>query len=282
MVSTQKKCTYYYPFGLTMQGISSKSAGKLQNRKGYNGNELQTHEFSDGSGLELYDFNARTYDQQLGRFIQIDPLSNEEDQESFTPYHFGFNNPVLHNDPDGKFPIIPVGLGLWRAYKLIRSGQNISRILRSGSSDTRAPGQIFVPVHSSKALTSITQSLTSLSSAIKEIKSGEVSTNNVGTDKKEDKSHGNKLDDKPAEGYSLRDKKTGEVKKYGETTRGEDKFGEGKQKRYSKKELERKEVDYNKETSGTKKGMHKWQNEKIIEHKKANEGKRPDLNKSDY
>lgn len=65
-----------------MAGISSKAAGSLKNNKGYNGNELQSNEFSDNSGLELYDFNARTYDQQTGRFIQIDPLTDDEDQES--------------------------------------------------------------------------------------------------------------------------------------------------------------------------------------------------------
>ena len=87
-----------------MAGISSKAPGKLQNKHKYNGNELQRGEFSDGVGLEVYDFNARTLDPQIGRFLQIDPAI-EEDQESWTPYHFGFNNPVLHNDPDGRNPI---------------------------------------------------------------------------------------------------------------------------------------------------------------------------------
>ncbi len=96
--------SHYYPFGLVMAGISSKAAGSLKNRKGYNGNELQSNEFSDDSGLEFYDFNARTYYQQIGRFIQIDPLTDEGEQERLSPYHFSYNNPIRYNDPDGKCP----------------------------------------------------------------------------------------------------------------------------------------------------------------------------------
>ncbi|MCS6283663.1 MAG: hypothetical protein HUM72_24330 [Dolichospermum sp.] len=96
--------THYYPFGLTMSGISSKAAGKLENKHKFNGNELQHQEFSDGSGLELYDFNARTYDPQAGRFIQIDPTPEEGDQSGLTPYHFSGNNPSTFNDPNGKCP----------------------------------------------------------------------------------------------------------------------------------------------------------------------------------
>lgn len=98
----------------------------------------------------------------------------------------------------------------------------------------------------------------------------------------EAKTHGNTLNDNPAEGYTLRDRDSTEVKKYGETTRGDDKFGSGKQKRYTKKYLKENNLYYKKEVSGTKKEMHQWQTQKIKEHKAQNNGKRPDLNKSDY
>ncbi|MDF2382472.1 hypothetical protein JMG10_13400 [Nostoc ellipsosporum NOK] len=111
--------THYYPFGLTMAGVSSKAYTDVSNscgcpnKLGFNGNEIQKLEFTGAIGLEVYDFNARTYEQQLGRFIQIDPKSNEVGQESWTPYHFGVDNPVRYNDPTGNCPwcLIPIIVG---------------------------------------------------------------------------------------------------------------------------------------------------------------------------
>ena len=61
------------------------------------GNELQSEEFSDGSGLDMYDAVHRMYDPQIGRFGQIDKLADV--LFNYSPYIFGNNNPILYNDP---------------------------------------------------------------------------------------------------------------------------------------------------------------------------------------
>ena len=82
--------THYYPFGLTMAGISSKALnGAPENKKKY-----QQYELNSDFDINLYETFFRSHDPQLGRFLQLDP--KPRDYES--PYAAMGNNPILNFD----------------------------------------------------------------------------------------------------------------------------------------------------------------------------------------
>ncbi|WP_109672063.1 RHS repeat domain-containing protein [Dyadobacter jejuensis] len=88
----------YYPFGLEIDRNSPVVGLNVRNdlnRKLYLGKELQV-------GTGYLDLSRRFYDPTIGRFMQVDPLS--EKMPVWSPYSYGFNNPIIFVDPPGMAP----------------------------------------------------------------------------------------------------------------------------------------------------------------------------------
>ncbi|MCT2409283.1 RHS repeat-associated core domain-containing protein [Chryseobacterium antibioticum] len=83
----------YYPFGMNhlKSGNAFFGAGSYKNYK-YNGKELQE--------MGMYDYGARFYMPDIGRWGVVDPLAEKMTRHS--PYNYAFNNPVKFVDPDGR------------------------------------------------------------------------------------------------------------------------------------------------------------------------------------
>lgn len=88
----------YYPFGLIQKGYNNvfNSTNPALNYK-YNGKELQ-----DELGLNMYDYGARNYDPARAGWSNIDPLA--EKMRRWSPYNYGFDDPMRFTDPDGMGP----------------------------------------------------------------------------------------------------------------------------------------------------------------------------------
>ncbi len=83
---------HYYPFGMEM---STLSVNNSTNKYLYNGKEHET-DFD----LDWYDYGARFYDPELGRFHSVDPFA--EKYNILSPYNYCTNNPIKYVDPDGR------------------------------------------------------------------------------------------------------------------------------------------------------------------------------------
>jgi RHS repeat-associated protein len=102
----------YYPFGLKQRGYNtytSSNGNSVAQRWGYTGKEHQTE-----VGLAWIDITARNYDAALGRWMNIDILS--EKYMDLSPYNYSLNDPILYVDPDGETPLLGAILGAFTEY----------------------------------------------------------------------------------------------------------------------------------------------------------------------
>ncbi|MGH1519129.1 RHS repeat-associated core domain-containing protein, partial [Chryseobacterium sp. JK1] len=81
----------YYPFGLKHEGYTPLVGNPSYQYK-YNGKELQE--------TGMYDYGARMYMPDIGRWGVVDPLSEKYRRHS--TYNYAVNNPIRFIDPDGR------------------------------------------------------------------------------------------------------------------------------------------------------------------------------------
>src|SRR5690606_26399232 len=87
----------YYPFGLKTSNSYARE-NSIPNRFLYNSKELQ-----EDLNLGWYDYGARMYMADIGRWGVVDPMS--ELGRRWSPYNYALDNPVRFIDPDGRIPV---------------------------------------------------------------------------------------------------------------------------------------------------------------------------------
>ncbi|SIS35983.1 RHS repeat-associated core domain-containing protein [Chryseobacterium joostei] len=102
----------YYPFGMNhlKTGNAFFGVGSYKNYK-YNGKELQE--------TGMYDYGARMYMPDLGRWGVVDPLA--EKYFNISPFNYTANNPILFIDPKGMNPVYN-----WSTGKYMDGTQEVS------------------------------------------------------------------------------------------------------------------------------------------------------------
>ncbi len=92
----------YSPFGMGMVGRSWEAGSGY--RYGFNGKENEDEIAGNNNAI---DFGARLYDSRLGRWFSCDGklgLYND-----YSPYHFGYDNPIITIDPNGEENVVVIG-----------------------------------------------------------------------------------------------------------------------------------------------------------------------------
>jgi RHS repeat-associated protein len=122
-----------------MAGISSKAAGKLENKK----EKFQGQELDDELGLNWYGFKWRNHDPQIGRFIEIDPLTNDYTYNS--PYAFAENKLGRGVELEG----LELGPFPWMVFEsnpIITRGPVLENVLKTGAeAGTKGPSRGLSP-----------------------------------------------------------------------------------------------------------------------------------------
>ncbi len=88
-------------------GNLGNASGTGASLPGYAGGDFRFQGQWLDEATGLYNFRARYYDPETGRFMSYDPIELiDREPESSNPYQFVYNNPHVYSDPTGMFTII--------------------------------------------------------------------------------------------------------------------------------------------------------------------------------
>ncbi|MEM9888494.1 MAG: RHS repeat-associated core domain-containing protein [Bacteroidota bacterium] len=132
--------SHYYPFGMTIDRLS-ETYTREKNDYLYNGKELNTD-----FGLGWMDYGARFYDAAVGRWNGVDPLA--EDFLAWSPFVYGFNNPIKFIDPTGMAAEDPKESKFDHIHiRISAKPVGTAQIRLIGSENTKAPKVVDVSVY---------------------------------------------------------------------------------------------------------------------------------------
>src|SRR5690606_8258149 len=92
----------FYPFGLEHRGYNNVVNGTENNYKTYQGQEINKE-----LGLNWISFKYRNYDPAIGRFMSVDPLT--EEYTDWSPYVFSGNRVIDARELEGLEPYVVTG-----------------------------------------------------------------------------------------------------------------------------------------------------------------------------
>jgi RHS repeat-associated protein len=132
--------TDYYPFGMIMPGRAG-NISLSNDRVKFTGYLLE-----EEGDQDTYHAEARGYDPVIGRFTQVDPLSDHPDQVSLSPYNYSWNNPINLSDPTGKCPVCVFAGAAWLGAEIGLAAYDIYDVVTTLSDNNASATQKLASV----------------------------------------------------------------------------------------------------------------------------------------